>query len=292
MTINKTNLNEQNAVSWISTDWLAAHLSQSEILILDVQPNVHDYIQEHIPGALYFPEGLMRQHSGRLPSSYVNEEAAQAILRATGVQEELPLVVYTGLGAVKKWGDGLEQTMLAYSLARFGHPCIFLLDGGLDKWKAEGKPISQVFPEARRSSFQVRRKGDFAVSIYQVKHALEDPGTILLDARPAAVYQGQGPWPMAGHIPGAVNLPWRGLMDAANPSLLRSDIEIADLLQQAGVSPSSRLIVSCGTGREATNEFLLFKFHLGYPDVRIYEGSFTEWSADPNNPTIVGPFPR
>lgn len=94
------------------------------------------------------------------------------------------------------------------------------------------------------------------------------------------------------HIPGAVNLPWASLMDEGNKRLLKPDDEIQAILESKGVRPDKTIICSCGTGREATNEFLLFKWYLGYPKVKIYEGSFTEWSLYPDNPTVTGKSPR
>lgn len=94
------------------------------------------------------------------------------------------------------------------------------------------------------------------------------------------------------HIPGAVNLPWRGLMADDNPATMKPDGQIQQLLKQHNVSPDKTVIIYCGTGREATDEFLLLKWYLGYPNVRLYEGSFTEWTAYPDNPTVTGENPR
>ncbi|MGC9308269.1 MAG: aldehyde dehydrogenase family protein [Thermoplasmatota archaeon] len=116
-------------------------------------------------------------------------------------------------------------------------------------------------------------------------------GEMLLDARPPNMYEGQAPWRKPGHIPGAVNLPWKSLMQEGNPMLLKTDDDIATVLDEKGISKDMTIICSCGTGREATNEFLLFKWYLGYPNVHIYEGSFTEWTSHPENPTVTGPNP-
>ena len=104
------------------------------------------------------------------------------------------------------------------------------------------------------------------------------PDVILLDARPSPVYEGQGPWIKPGHIPGAVSLPWKSLMDDKNKKLLKPDDQIKAILAEKKITPDKNIICSCGTGREATNEFCLFKFYLKYPKVKIYEGSFTEWT--------------
>jgi len=279
-------------VKWVSTGWLEEHLEDEGLMILDVQPNIHDYILEHIPGAVYMNEGLLRIPLNGLPGQYVPPEAIQAVLSRVGLKPDVPVVVYTGTGAFKGWGDGLEQTMMAYTLARFGHDNVYVLDGGLDKWKEEGKPQTKTFPKVEESDFTVQVRREYFLEYEEFKAMKDREDVILLDARPAAVYEGQGPWMKAGHTPGAINLPWASLMADKNKRLLKPDEEIQSILEaHDGVSPDETIICSRGTGREATNEFLLFKWYLGYPKVKIYEGSFTEWSSHPENPVVTGPNP-
>lgn len=279
-------------VKWVSTDWLADHLVGRGLMILDVQPNVHDYIQEHIPGAIYMSEGLLRVPLKGLPAQYVPPQAIEPILRRVGLKADVPVVVYTGTGPFKGWGDGLEQTMMAYTLARFGHRNVYVLDGGVDKWKAEGNPLSQEFPKVEESDFKVEVRKEYFVEYKKFAKMKDGKGVVLLDARPSAVYEGQGPWIKAGHIPGAINVPWAGFMDEQNRRLLKPDQEIRAILEKHNITPDKTVICSCGTGREATNEFILFKWYLGFPQVLIYEGSFTEWSSYPENPTVLGSSPR
>ncbi len=279
-------------VKWISSDWLLENLNKQEMTILDVQPNIHDYIEEHIPGAIYLNEGLLRAYIDEMPARYVPPDTIQPVFRYAGLKLGIPAVVYTGTGAAKGWGDGLEQTMMAYSLARFGHDCIYVLDGGLDKWKKEKKPLTKKFPKAAASNFNVSIQSDFYIQYDEFKAAKDRKDVIVLDARPPEVYEGQSYWIKPGHIPGAVNVPWASLMTDANKSLLKSDEEILAILKANDVSPDKTIICMCGTGREATNEFILFKWYFNYPSARIYEGSFTEWSAYPENPTVTGKNPR
>lgn len=281
----------QGVVRWVSTEWLADHLDDKRIAVLDCQPNVHDYIQEHIPGAVYFNENLLRVPFQGRPAVYVEPEVVQHNLRRVGLTIERPVVVYTGSGPFKGWGDGLEQTMVAYTLARFGLDRVYVLDGGVEKWKAENRPLTKEFPEVEGSDMSIDVRRDYFIDLDEFKRLKKDPDTLVLDARPPNVYEGQGPWSKPGHIPGAVNLPWKSLMDPDNPRLLKPLGELEELVTAAGASVEKTIICSCGTGREATNEFLLFKWFLGFPRVRIYEGSFTEWSADPANPTVTGPEP-
>ncbi len=285
---------EEGPVKWVSTGWLLEHLKK-DVQILDCQPNVHEYIQDHIPGAIYLPEGIFRAH-GQLPTSWVPPGSVRETLRTAGIRPELPKVIYTSRGPLTTCsafiGDGLEQTMVAYSLARYGLDKIYLLDGGWEKWKAEGNPLTHVLPPPRSAStIAVTHRKHWNIGIDEVKHKKDQADTVLLDARPVKFYEGQGPWIRPGHIPGAVSLPWVTLMDDNNRMLLKPDDQILASLKAHGVTHDKTIITSCGTGREATNEFLLLKFYLGYPDVRLYEGGFTEWTADPANPVATGPNP-
>ena len=279
-------------VRLVSTEWLADRLTDKKLVILDVQPNIHDYIMEHIPGAIYLNEGLFRTYEGALPTVWVRPEIVELVLGNAGITTDTPVVVYTGVGQFKKWGDGLEQTMVAYTLARYGAKEVYLLDGGLDQWKVEKRPLSQAYPAVETAKFTAKLQMDFAVILEDFLKLKDRDDVIVLDARPAAVYEGQGPWPKPGHIPGAINLPWASLMDETNKALLKPEEEVAAILKKQGVTPDKTIICTCGTGREATNEFILLKSYLGFWKVKLYEGSFTEWAQDPDKPTVTGKNPR
>jgi len=281
----------QGAVKWVSTDWLEQNFDAKSMMLLDVQPDVHDYFKRHIEGAVYFNESLLRAPSGTDPAHYLPTEIMQSIFRVESLKQGMPTIVYSGSGAFKGWGDGLEQTMMAYTLARFGHLNVMLLDGGIDKWAMERKPLSQDFPDVQPSDFQVKVNNDIFVEYDEFCGIKDKEDVLLLDVRPAPFYERQGPWRKAGHIPGAVNLPWQSLMDAKNKRLLKPDDELRKLVDQAGVTTEKTMIVSCGTGREATNVFLLLKHYFGFPKVKVFEGSFTEWVAK-DGPTVTGKNPR
>lgn len=279
-------------VKWVDTDWLKGHLNDN-MSIIDVQPNIHDYIMEHLPGAVHLDQEFLRSTKGGLPGQFMSPEAVAPYFNRAGVTMDRPVLVYSAKGSSKGWGDGLEQTMMAYGLTRSGHDQVRILDGGLERWKADGGELTQEFPRMDgNGDFRGREMKDYYVGYDEFKDIKDNDGTVLLDARPAAVYEGKGAWPKAGHIPGAVSLPWASLMSKDNPRQLKPDQEIQELIGKAGATKDKSIICSCGTGREATNEFNLFKWYLGYPDVRIYEGSFTEWSSHPENPTVTGPSPR
>jgi len=281
---------------WVSTDWLEAHLEDQNLTILDTQPNIHDYIMGHIPGAIYMNEGLLRVAERDQPAMFVPSQAIEPIFRRIGLKADVPVVIYTGTGPYSQcaagMGEGLDQTMVAYSLIRYGHSNVLLLDGGIEKWLEEGKKLTKVYPVVRESDFDVKVRRDCFIEYEEFK-AIKDRGDVLLfDARPRQFYEGHAMWPKPGHIPGAINLPWRSLMSETNSRLLNSEEEIRDIVSRFDLTRDKTIICSCGTGREATLEFLVFRYYLGYPKVRVYEGSFTEWTSHPENPTVTGPSPR
>ncbi len=265
-------------------------------MILDVQPNIHDYVMGHLTNAIYLNEGLLRSAWNGLPAMYVPSESLQPVFSRAGLEPNRPVVIYSGAGRYSKCtaglGDGLEQTMMAYSLIRFGHNKVYILDGGIDKWKAEGKELTKVFPKWESTDFKVQMRRDYFVDYDEFKNMKEREDVIVFDARPADSYEEGGLWIKKGHIPGSLSLPWRSLMTKENPKLLKSDEELEQLIGKFNITPDKMLLIYCGTGREATNEFLFFKFYKGHDKVKIYEGSFTEWTAYPENPTVVGKNPR
>ena len=277
---------------WVSTGWLESHLGD-DMTILDTQPDCHDYFLAHVPGAVHLEDKTLRAPLRGLPAQILRPSMVAALFGRVGITTKKPVVVYTAKGGWKGWGDGLEQCMMAYVLLRMGHGEVYLLDGGMDKWMAEGRETSQVFPKVRLVAFKPEPREDFNLTMRQVKEMKEERGVVLLDARPANVYRGEaGPWIKNGHIPGAVSLPWASLMDDKNKALLKPVEEIRRLADAAGATGDKTIICSCGTGREATNEFAAFRHLLGYPRVRVYEGSFTEWTSRPRNPVVKGPDPR
>ena len=274
-------------VSIVDTEWLAARIGSDDVHIVDSQPDVHDYFTEHIPGAYYLNDKALRVPRNGLPAAYIPDDAMRQILGRVGIDGRTTTVVYTAAGVFSGYGDGLEQTMLAYTFARFGHEDVRILDGGLQKWKEEGKPLSQDYPRGETVDFALDVRSEYVIEFDELVDIKDRDDVLLLDNRPPGIYKGKGPWPKQGHIPGAVNLPWRDLMSDENSRLLKPDGDLHAIAERVGASPDKTVICSCGTAREATAAFMFFKWYLGYPKVRVYEGSFTEW-VHRDQPTVRG----
>ena len=277
-------------VKWVSTEWLEDNMD-TELMIFDVQPDIHDYIKEHIHGAFYLNEWFLREMQGSDPAKYIPAEAIEILFRKIGIRKDMPTLVYTGKGFYSKKGDGWGQTMAAYSLVRFGHEDVYILDGGIDKWKKEERGLTKVFPVVEESGFEVNTREEYYIEYEEFKDIKDNDGVVVLDARPFKYYAGPSLWSKDGHIPGAKNLQASALMNPKNRQLLKPMDEIESLVEERGATPDKKIICYCGTGREATNLFTVFKWYLGYPDVRIYEGSITEWTQRDDNPMVTGPSP-
>lgn len=279
-------------VQWVSTEWMEDHLSDRDLSILDTQPDMLDYVREHLPGALYLSDRAFSLPLAGIPGGYQPLQTARSTIRELGLKPDAPVVVYSGRGMVSGCGDGLEAAAMAYTLLRYGHGKVYVLDGGIEQWKAERKPLAQEFPEVERSDFPGRLRDELVIGYEDFRSVAGTGNVTLIDARPADQYEGQGPWIKPGHIPGAFNVPWTEFADPDNPWRLRAENDLRETVERRGIAPENTIICSGGDSREAAPVFLVLRDILGFPRVRMYEGSFTEWTAYPRNPTVTGQTPN
>jgi thiosulfate/3-mercaptopyruvate sulfurtransferase len=284
-------MNEQQpTIKYVDINWLKTNLN-NHICILDCQPEVYDYIREHIQGAVYFNENHLRTYMSKLPTWFVPENVLNTLLEETGVQPSVPVVVYSGKGRFSKTGDGLGQTMLAYSLIRYGCQEVYILDGGIDSWIEAGFELEKQYPTVKKGTFTAKVRNSLFLKYNQFLEMKDNKNTHIIDVRPEAIYQHKGIWSKPGHIPGAINVPWHDFMDKDNLCKLKPIHHVKEIALSHNIKKDNTIIVYCGTGREATAGFIVFKYILNFPDVRLYEGSFTEWCTIPENPTVTGPEP-
>jgi thiosulfate/3-mercaptopyruvate sulfurtransferase len=281
---------EQTVIKYVDIQWLKTNVNLP-FRILDFQPDVHDFIKEHIPGSIYMNEKHFRYFYKNQPAVYVSPTVIESIFSQVGLNNAMPVVIYSGIGRYSQQGDGLEQTMAAYTLARFGHREIYILNGGIDSWIEGGGELQKSYNSIEQNSFVSNINDNLFVNYQQFKELTNTTNTITIDVRPNSVYEGQSLWSKPGHIPGAINLPWRQLMSHTNARLLRPEHQIRELISSKGINESQKVLLYCGTGREATAAFIIFKYVLNYPQVKLFEGSFTEWCIYPDNETVTGPDP-
>ncbi len=186
-------------------------------------------------------------------------------------------------------GDTLAATMVAYALLRIGHADVRVLSGGFEAWRAN-HPVEKEFPEIEQTQITPRSPLVENITYDQFEDSVGHSDRVFLDARPIAQYLGDaGIWRQNGHIPGAHSLHWERIAAAHNTHRLRPRAEIEAIIEELGVSEWDQIVVYCGTGREATLLTLALRFELGLPNVRMYEGSWTEYSSIEGAPVEVGP---
>jgi thiosulfate/3-mercaptopyruvate sulfurtransferase len=275
----------------VDTDWLAARLADPHIRIVDASfklPGVtptakEDYDRGHIPGAAFFDIDDIAEPGTSLPHMIPSPELFAQKMGVLGIGDEDRVIVYDSAGlssAGRAW----------WMLRLFGHHDVALLDGGLPKWRAEGRPIDTAVPTPPQRRFTPR----FDRALVRDKQALLDNLSSrreqVVDARAAGRFAGTAeetrPGLRRGHIPDSRNLPYDRLTDPQTHRL-RSAEELAGLFRDAGVTLDRPIVTSCGSGVTACA--LAFALHLiGHPGAAVYDGSWSEWGLPGNTPVETG----
>ena len=271
----------------VQTAELAAHLSDPDWIVLDCQHDLmnhhlgrESYARGHIPGAQFVDmeadmAGAKTGRNGRHPLPA--PEAMIATFGRLGITAGKRVVAY----------DNSQNTYAGrvwWSLRYMGHANVAVLDGGLGKWVAEGRPLGTDVPAARPATFSGRPNDAMKVEVEAIVAGLGRPGMTVIDARTAERYAGQQEPidPVAGHIPGAKLRFWK---DNINPDgTYKSAAELrAAFMALAGDRPSSEIVHQCGSGVSACHNLIAMEI-AGLTGSRLYPGSWSEWCADPARP--------
>jgi thiosulfate/3-mercaptopyruvate sulfurtransferase len=271
----------------ISTDRLAELMVAGEgLTLLDVRVSWVDYVQNHLPSAQWANVETFRAGEAGLPFQLLPWASYRVLWSRLGVRRDRPVVVYSAGISLDK-----DATFLVWLLAASGQPQVYLLDGGFAKWEAEGRPLTQTLPRFRISEYPKSAFRPETATLEDVQRAVERRDVLMVDARAPAQFQGQaGAQPRRGHIPGAVNHPLDDDLEHRDASLVWKPVENLRAAYGAqGVTADRDIIVYCNTGTEASHLFFALRYLLGYPKVRIYLGSWTEWAERGDLPIETGP---
>ena len=261
-------------IQFVQPEWVAARTNDLNLRIIDARNNVYDYFMGHIPNAVHLPDAAMRAPRAGYPTQYLDTFVTSRLLANAGIKKDDRVVIYSDGTSV------LGATMLAYILERVGQKQIFIVDGGFESYK-EKNPIAKEYPKYEIGNYDVWDNRAVSANLNDVKTALSDGKVKFVDARPAENYTGEAKvWVRDGHIPGAINITWKTLMDEKNPHKLKPPAEIRKIIYEtAGITKDDDIIVYCGTSREASLEYVILKHLLGFPKVRLYEGSWAEYAT-------------
>ncbi len=271
----------------VSTEWLAEHLGAPDFVVVDSSWHMpasgrsgrDEYLEAHIPGARFLDIDELSDKSDPSPHMLPTAHEFGAAMERLGVGRDDCIIVYDNSPirtAPRGW----------FTLRHFGAGNVAVLDGGLPKWLSEGRPTESGEPAARSARFEPQDRDD----VTSKAQLLAEVGSPVVDARGAPRFEGSQPEPRAnvasGHIPGSCNLPFGELY--AEDGTLKPLEDIRRLFAEAGVDPERPFVATCGSGVTATS--LLFAAHLlGNDSGRLYDGSWTEWGADPATPKALGP---
>ena len=278
--------------TWLTeTDELARELDAPDLVIIDASwnmpsegKNAHDeYLAEHIPGALFFDIDEIADTKSKLPHMLPPPEKFSSRMRSMGIGDGSRIVVYDAQGlysAARVW----------WTFRVMGVEDVSVLNGGLPKWKREGRPLESGEPRNRTTRhFTARRNADLVRDAADIKALLKDRSAEIVDARSAERFAGKAPEPRpglrSGHIPGARNLPFAKLLN--KDGTLKSPREIERLFQHAGVDLGKPVVASCGSGITA-GVLALALAQIGHRKTSVYDGSWSEWGADKSLPIETG----
>jgi thiosulfate/3-mercaptopyruvate sulfurtransferase len=286
-----TQAAKAGVIKLISPEQAAAGVSSGQWKILDVRPVPPlDYISGHVPNAVHISEQAFRGPNGKLPYQIWPARDLANLLSKAGISNNDQVLVYSDGNNV------LGASLVAYILEKSGVPSIGILDGGFSGYKTQGHPVTKVFPTYSPGVFNPKTVPGLAISLKDVLALVGKPNVVIVDPRPKGLFEGtEQLFIRNGHIPGAINITWQSVTEANNPEealknphKLKSIEALRQLFVSRGVTPDKTVIISCSTGREASLQYIVLKHLLGYPNVRIYEGSWTEYSTT-NNPVQTGP---
>jgi thiosulfate/3-mercaptopyruvate sulfurtransferase len=262
----------------VSTDWVRDHLEDPAVRIVESDEDVLLYEVGHVPGAVKLD--WVADLNDPLTRDYVDPAGLQALLRERGVNAGTTIVLY---GDKNNWW----ATYAFWVLRLFGVPNLKIMDGGRAKWEADGLPMSNVTPQYPAGDITVAQRSASPIRAFrQEVFAHLDAGGRLVDVRSPEEYRGERlhmpEYPnegalRGGHIPGAANVPWARAVDPET-HVFRAREELESIYgAEAGLSPDDDVVVYCRIGERSSHTWFTLTYLLGYPRVRNYDGSWTEW---------------
>ena len=276
----------------VSTDWLAARIDDPKVKIIDASykmPGVlplpeDDYLGGHIPGAVFFDVNTIADPDDPRPHMYPSAGQFARDVAALGISSEDTVVAYDSGGwvaAPRAW----------WMFLSFGHRAVKVLDGGLKKWRREGRPTHSGKVAPKPGKFQAKLDPAFVRGKQQLLGNLQTQAEQLVDARPRPRFEGTvaEPWPgrRSGHIPDSRNVPYAELFDASTGAMKPLD-DLRKAFTGAGVDMARPIVTTCGSGVSAL-VLTLALYRLGVRGTALYDGSWAEWGLPDGPPLATGP---
>ena len=274
----------------ISTGELATLFAQrdSSVTVIDARNEYTLYLEGHIPRAVYLNVEELRAADRGVPNKILGLASYAALFSRLGVGLDRPVVIYSA-GETRD----IDATYVAWILQGLGHPSIALLDGGFGKWSVENRTVTRRYPAVDPTASAPAGFAPDRATLEDVRAALSDRDVVIVDARNPEQYAGRaGAQLRRGHIPGAVNHFWQGDLSTADfATVWRRSEQLHASYEAQGIVSDKTIIAYCNGGLESSHVYFALHNMLGYPRVRVYDGSFTEWSERLELPVKAGEQP-
>ena len=260
----------------VETEWVAQHLNDKSVRIVESDEDILLYEVGHVPGAVKIDWHVDLQDAVR--RDYIDRKNFQALLSTRGIANETTVVFY---GDKNNWW----ATYAFWVFKLFGHEKCVVMNGGRQKWIAENRPLSKETPKHPMTNYVAKERDDTKIRAFRdqvMKHVTG--GNPLVDVRSPQEYTGEllhmPGYPQegalrGGHIPGAKNIPWAKA--AREDGTFKSADELKELYQSQGITADKDVIAYCRIGERSSHTWFVLQYLLGYPKVRNYDGSWTEW---------------
>lgn len=254
----------------VSSTWLSEHLNDPDLVVLQVAFNRPQYRAGHIPGARFLWFSGLAISTPDASTEMPSAEVADTLMEGLGITPSSNIVLVFGGGSVSI----TTRMLLAFSYYGFGNQVAFL-DGGLERWKSEKRPVSTETPTYSRGSLELTLHPEVIATAEMIKNNLTNPDVVIVDARDKNFYDGEGGGASRqGRIKGAKSIPFTSVVDSLN--MLKDMAALQKIFRDAGIKPGDKLISYCHVGQQATVIYFVARL-LGY-DAAVYDGSFEDWN--------------
>tara|TARA_Y100000588_G_scaffold170936_1_gene184821 strand:- start:1006 stop:1851 length:846 start_codon:yes stop_codon:yes gene_type:complete len=271
----------------VDTNWLHENLDKDQLLIVDATwylPNVNrdgraEYNQSHIPNTVFWDIDEISDPNSTLPHMLPPTKIFKKHMNSLGIQNNQHVIVYDNVKM-------MTSPRVWWTLRVFGHEKVSVLDGGLNKWKLEGRPTTAETTKTKVTEYNAQMNTNMVQSAQQISENLETSANQIIDARSSARYRGTAPEPRpecrAGHIPGSLNLPFDNLIDPVSGTLRTPDA-LREKFSEINLDDTRPVVTTCGSGVTACVLTLALNL-IGRTDVTVYDGSWTEWGSRDDTP--------
>jgi len=261
----------------VDTAWVAEHLNDPNVRIIESNEDILLYDQGHIPGAIKID--WVADLNDQVVRDYLDREHFEQLLSAKGISNDTTVVFY---GDKNNWW----ATYALWVFKLYGHKDARIMNGGRAKWIAEGQDLTKQVPSYAASSYKAPERDDSTIRAFrdEVREHIKKSGVALVDVRSPQEFSGErthmAEYPQegtlrGGHIPTAASIPWAKAVK--EDSTFKSPEDLKELYSSQGVTPDKDVIAYCRIGERSSHTWFVLTYLLGYPQVRNYDGSWTEW---------------